>query len=88
MNELLDTRTADMTGVSADALRKLAAMVESRLAELVIEFKTAVIASDDLPFGLARLYEMVSDESPEAVHVFRAVPPALEWLNVPSHLLA
>ena len=62
-------------------------MVEGHFADLEIIFKTAVVAADDLPFGLARLYGMVSDQSSEMVHVFRSPVPALEWLGVPSQVL-
>ena len=87
LHELADLRTADVAAVSAEGLRGLSRMVEGHFDGLGVEFKTAVIAPDDLPFGLARLYEMVSDQSPETVQVFRSPSPALKWLRVPPDVL-
>jgi|AP95_1055475.scaffolds.fasta_scaffold36438_2 hypothetical protein len=76
-----------MAGVTPGGLRRLSGIVESRFADLGIEFKTAVIAGSDLTFGLARLYQMVSDGSPESVRVFKTLAPALEWVGGPPDLL-
>jgi len=42
--------------------------------------KLAVVASDDLRFGLSRMYEMMTDEMPQDIHIFRTVADAEQWL--------
>jgi len=38
------------------------------------------VASDDIHFGLSRMYEMMTDEMPQGVHVFRSMADAEQWL--------
>ena len=87
LHELADLRSSEMSKVTPDGLRALIGMVEHRFEGLGIDFKTAIIASADLPYGLARLYEMVSEQSPESVQVFRSSSAAVEWLGVPESVL-
>ncbi len=87
LHEIVDLRLADMAGVTPGGLRRLWGIVESRFADLDIEFKTAVISGSDLSFGLARLYPMVSDGSPQSVRVFQTLTPALEWVGGAPDLL-
>jgi len=42
--------------------------------------KLAIVASDDLHFGLSRMYESMSDDMPQDIHVFRTVADAEQWL--------
>ena len=42
--------------------------------------KLAIVASDDLRFGLLRMYEMMTDEMPQDIHIFRTVADAELWL--------
>ena len=81
-HELVDMRQADMSGVSAAALRDLSAIVEKSLGGEVESFRTAILALSDLPFGLARMYGTYADPLTEDVHVFRDVHAALDWLDV------
>lgn len=81
-HELVDLRNANMAGVTVDGSRGLARMVESYLAGKCGSFRTAVIAPEDLSFGIARIYGAVAEESPEDVMVFRELTDALEWIGV------
>ena len=81
-HEIVDLRNAKMDGVTAEGLRSLSVMVEGYVAGKCDRFKSAVVAPKDLPFGLARLYEALSEESPESVKVFRNMKDALGWVGV------
>ena len=74
-----------MSNVSPSGLKKLSDLVTSYTMNAHIKFKTAIIAPDDLPFGLGRLYEAYSDESPETTSVFREIDKAFEWLGLDLH---
>ena len=87
-HELLDVSEADMVEVSGEGLRKLELFIESQTPDSVGEFKTAVVAPEDLSFGLARMYGFYSDDSSEAVRVFRDSEKALDWLGAPRELLS
>jgi hypothetical protein len=86
-HEIADMRDVDVSGLTGKGVREVSMMVEGYTAGKCEGFKTAVIASEDLPFGLARMYEAVSNESPESVMVFRTVEAALEWMGVGESLI-
>ena len=81
-HEITDVRDADMKCVTGDGLRELSLMVRQRLGDDCIGFKTAIVAPEDLIFGLSRIYEVYSSDSPESVSVFREIVEALAWINM------
>ena len=81
LNEIADMSDADMKGVTSNGLQTLSWMVRQRLGDKCAGFKTAIIAPEDLSFGLSRMYEMLSDDSPESVKVFRERDEAWAWIN-------
>jgi hypothetical protein len=81
-HQITDIRNADMSGVTSKGLRQLSIMVEEHLSGKCEEFKTALTAPKDREFGFSRMYEMLSDESPEKVMVFRGIDDALKWLGI------
>lgn len=86
-HEVVDLRDAQMERVTSEGLQQLSSLV-SRYTNVKTEgFKTAIIAPEDLPFGLARVYEAVSKETPESVMVFRDLNNAFEWLGLENTLL-
>ena len=44
--------------------------------------KIAIVASKDVEFGMARMVELLADESPTEIRVFRAVGEAESWLGI------
>ena len=44
--------------------------------------KWAVIASDDVIFGLSRMYSALTSDHEVATHVFRTVEAANDWLGI------
>ncbi len=81
MGELVDLTQADMSRITADGLAALATAITEVFDEAnVSAARTAVYSETDLPFGLARLYEAYTLESPESVQVFRDRDEALGWL--------
>jgi hypothetical protein len=80
----------DMTAVTQILLPSLDRVRD--LAELAAEMgrgaprsKMAIVAPDDLAFGLGRMFEAFRESAApgiKPVGVFRTVPEALEWLGV------
>jgi len=87
MNLLVDLREADSTPRSQEALHQFAEFIGSSLSGIQTRIKVAVIAPDDLSFGLARMYEAYSDIVPWDFVVFRVLDAALAWLGLPEDLL-
>lgn len=80
MNELIDLGGAEMDSVTGHGLRRLAEYTERHMSRHGARPRTAIYAPRDLPFGIARMYEAFSDESPEDVQVFRDFEEAKAWL--------
>ena len=87
LHELVDLRGANVDGITGDGLRALAALVSRCVGDAEQRFRTAVIVSQDIGFGLARMYGAYSAESPEEVQVFRDPQSALRWLGAAADLL-
>lgn len=80
LDDLVDLRAVDGLDVSAAALRELMAMF-SRVDEMGYATRLAIVAHDDLGYGLGRMYEMMRTGAPEEVCVFRDLDEALDWLD-------
>ena len=81
-NVVWDLSDADISGMSAVDVRQLAERTK-QLAHSRKGEKTAIVASVDMPFGLARMYqtfaELAGQES--QVEVFRSRKEALAWIQ-------
>jgi len=44
-------------------------------------YKLALVAAEDLPFGLTRAYEAWCNERPVSINNFRVLDDALKWIN-------
>jgi hypothetical protein len=86
-SRLVDLRKTDSSSRSSEALRAIAALVRRRYEGVETAPKTAVVAPRDLSFGLARMYQALSELVPGDVVVFRSVDAALAWLGVPDETI-
>jgi hypothetical protein len=81
-NELVDLSNADLTEITTEGMRCLSKFAESVFkAHNILSVKTALYAPKDLLFGLSRIYEVISNGSPENVKVFRDILEAKIWLK-------
>jgi len=83
LNELVDHSELDGSNLNGDGLRKIAMFASYFYKEHNISnVKTAIFAPKDLPFGLSRIYDVMTDDSPEEVGVFRDMQEAKSWLGI------
>lgn len=82
-SELADLRECTDAPITAAGMRRVQEIAEAFLASAGQVMRCSVVAPDDLTFGVTRMYEMWGGETAEAVHVFRAPGPAMEWLGLP-----
>jgi len=78
--EISDLRRADMSQITTTGLRRLIKLIDTLYQGIGNE--AAVVAPDDLNFGLARLYEMESADSLQKMRVFRDFSEAGIWLGI------
>jgi hypothetical protein len=83
---LVDLRLADSSSRSPAMLRKLADFITCSPVHIPARTKVAVVAPQDLAYGLARMYGALADAVPWKFRVFRSVEDAESWLAVPPGL--
>ncbi len=71
---LVDASTLNPAGLSTQALRARAAVPRSNPAQV------AVVAPADVVFGLARMFQMMSEGRGNHIEVFRGADEAMAWL--------
>ena len=72
MNRLVDMREAESASISTDCLRKLASFLCEQFKETQAHPKIAIVAPKDLSFGIARMYEVFTedeDHTLESCHI-------------------
>jgi hypothetical protein len=81
-NGLTDLSEADLTNFSSDAIRKLADYI-IRLYNKTdnTSLKTAIYAPDLFQFGLSRMYQALSYETPQDIEIFKDREKAIQWLR-------
>jgi hypothetical protein len=84
---LVDLRQAESSVRSGATLHEFADFIRRQYLSTTATPKVAVVAPEDISFGLARMYEAFSEEVPWEFEVFRAIDAALAWLGLPDSLL-
>jgi hypothetical protein len=84
MPELTDCRELERAELTGVGLRALARMTATKLDPAQRPWKVAVVAPQSVVYGLARMYELLREGSPEHVEVFRELAAAEQWLEEPG----
>jgi hypothetical protein len=79
LHELFDARGAT-TNVTADEVRMLVQRAADTLRRIPLG-PTAIVATDDVAFGMARMYAILTEQAGARVEVFRDVESANRWLQ-------
>ena len=74
-SQIWDFQGVEEALVSNDTLKELAAA-----RSFSSQSRRAVVAPRDVVFGMARMFEMLHQEAPEAFRVFRTAEEARSWL--------
>jgi len=76
---LLDLRTVKHVEVQRETIRRTIYMLSDATQQ--VRHKIAVVASSDVVFGMARMYEAMRPQSLSLFNVFRDFDSAKEWLT-------
>jgi len=77
--ELFDARGAT-TDLTADQVRRLAQRAADML-RIVDLGPTAIVTTDDVVYGMARMYSVLAEGAGAAAEVFRDMESATRWLD-------
>jgi hypothetical protein len=83
MKELSDVRGVERLEVTEVGVRAMA-KIDRAVTAGVGEHMLAIVATEDIIFGMARMYEMLTAEDALSVQVFRDIDEATRWLLEPS----
>ncbi|UCF93005.1 MAG: hypothetical protein JSW39_02280 [Desulfobacterales bacterium] len=86
-NLLVDLRQTESAVRSAGALNEFADFMRGQFVDTTARSKVAVVAPEDISFGLARMYEVFSGDVPWEFAVFRAAEAASAWLGLSENLM-
>jgi len=76
-----DLRLADFSSVTVEEIHSFMSFVGEHWGKEG-KAKAAIVAPDDLGFGLSRMYEMLMDsETSSDIRVFRDFDQAKEWIS-------
>jgi hypothetical protein len=56
--------------------------VDAEHAGMLTAYKLAIVAPQDLTFGMARMYQLFTERDAHQVGVFRTVTEAEAWLGI------
>ncbi|MFZ1983990.1 MAG: hypothetical protein WAU91_06230 [Desulfatitalea sp.] len=81
MRVLWDLSQANASRISTDEIRRIAHLNKSHVKKTGVGYKIAFVAPRDIEYGLARMYQMFSAETPVENRVFRTIEEAQRWLS-------
>ena len=79
MRELSDVRLIDRLEVTTEGVRQM--MMRDRLdAAALASYRLAIVVAHELAYGMARMYQILTEQSIPNVRVFRDLEEAKSWL--------
>ena len=74
-HQLVDLRDVTNVQLTASGIRELVS-----LNPFGAGARRAVVVTNSVAFGMARMYQILSDDSPDELQIFRKMDNALQWL--------
>ncbi len=81
VNILCDYREVTELDVNSEDVNRIVAQ-DKRQEPLFDKSKCAVVTTDDLVYGMSRMWEILSDDTRLTTEVFRDINDALKWLGL------
>lgn len=82
-NSLWDLRGASAARLDFEALRDVVRAVATR-KDARGRGKVAIVVTQDVDYGVSRVYEMLASGLPTVVNVFRTLEEAAAWFAAPA----
>ncbi len=79
LRELSDVRAIDRLEVTTAGVRQMM-MADERDAAALASYRLAIVVAHQLAYGLARMYQMLTEHTIPNVRVFRDMEEAKSWL--------
>ena len=79
-NRLNDYRAVESLDVTGAGVRALASRVDASEASC----RRAIVVSTELAYGMARMFQILTDDKPATIEVFKDMAEARKWLGLDS----
>ena len=77
--QIIDARDVEEVRVTAEGLRSISIATPYGPGS-----RRALVATSDVMFGMARMFEMLREEDGDVFRVFRSMKEAMDWLDLDS----
>ncbi len=81
MRELSDVRAIDRLEVTTDGVTQMM-LQDTGAAAALASYRLAIVVSHQVVYGMARMYQMLTEHNVPNVRVFRDIEEAKRWLEV------
>jgi len=81
INVLYDARNVSISLSTSSEIREVSDYARSIAPRRGTSWKAAIVVSGMVTYGLARMFEIMSDDSPFITSVFREIEKARAWLK-------
>lgn len=83
---LVDLRdVSSFPAVSSDIQKRVD--LDKKLDIQLGKCKIAIVSSDELVFGMTRMYEMLMDDATPTVRTFKNFDDTINWLGIPKEII-
>ena len=81
INVLYDARNVSISLLTSSEIREVSDYARSIAPRRGTSWKAAIVVSGMVTYGLARMFEIMSDDSPFITSVFREIEKARAWVK-------
>lgn len=81
MNTICICAEGTIIDITAEETRKVSEYARKKFDRNGVSYKLALVASDDLAYGMNRVYEGWSNDRPIVINTFREVEQAFNWID-------
>lgn len=82
MHVIWDISNAEMHQVTVDAMNTIVEHIKTHLNNRGSKYKIAIIAPEDLNFGLSRMFATYGSDLPVSIGIHRDINDAYRWLEI------
>lgn len=80
MSELSDIRNVEKIEVTTIGIRQMVEQ-DKKDAKFIASHRLAMVASDDVVYGMARMYQTLTESTMDNVKIFRDINEAHAWIE-------
>lgn len=81
MNAIWVCDDGTKVNLSSEDTQKVSEYARKVFDKKGMSYKLALVASDDLPYGMTRVYEGWSNDRPITINIFRQLDEAFAWIE-------